>query len=113
MLKTCFSPSLPAGLPLLGWPGAAGRVFGKGRSVQLLFVARSFLHQPVYWARVVPLWGGDTSWVSFQRDNEGDLRVRPIGIDRPDVDPKQCYGPAARESVREFLEGRLVAPGQT
>jgi len=52
---------------------------------------------------------GDTAWLDT---DEGELKVRFIGIDAPEIgyegDPSECYGDEAKEYLDSWLKGQMV-----
>lgn len=79
-------------------------------SVYLPLVGVQFFDRPVTWAKVTKVWDGDTFDVDFDGDCVSDDRVRPIGIDTPEVSfGVECYGPEAKERALALLYGQRVA----
>lgn len=61
--------------------------------------------QPTAQTRVISVYDGDT----FRADINGQsIPVRVLGIDSPELDPKQCYGIEARDAARQLLQNQVV-----
>lgn len=79
-------------------------------SVYLPLVGRYFFDRPMTWATVTYVWDGDTFDIDTDGDGLTDDRVRPIGIDTPEVSfGVECYGPEAKTRAKELLDGQRVA----
>ena len=75
-------------------------------TVNLPLVGVLFFDRPVTWATVTYVWDGDTFGVDFDGDGVKDDRVRPLGIDTPEISfGVDCYGPEAKVRARESLLG--------
>lgn len=79
-------------------------------SVYLPLVEARFFDRPVTWATVTKVWDGDTFDVDLDGDGVTDDRVRPIGMDAPEISfGIECYGLEAKARAVALLDGQRVA----